>query len=361
MKILFTGGGTAGHVTPNVALIEQFKKDGWDCVYVGSTRGIEKEIIGRLNIPYNAIASGKLRRYFAWQNFIDPLFISIGILQSLLVCLRERPEIVFSKGGFVAVPVVFAAWICRIPVICHESDVTPGLANKLCFPFARKICVNFGETKQYLSTGSVHPDRVTVTGTPVRKSLLEGNAGRGKQFLGIDGSKPIILVFGGSLGAKVINQQVRNVIASLTEKFVIVHVTGSGNTDDSFDSTPHYIQKEFLADEFGDVLAAASLVIARAGANTIYELLVTRKPHILIPLSASASRGDQLDNARTFAAAGYSVMIEEDDLSDELFLSEVGKVFARRLQITGKLADYEVRDSVTIISDLVKDVGGEIA
>jgi len=249
MKILFTGGGTAGHVTPNVALIEQFQKDGWDCVYVGSTRGIEKEIIARLNIPYHAIASGKLRRYFDWRNFVDPIFILFGILQSLVVCLQERPKVVFSKGGFVAVPVVFAAWICRIPVVCHESDVTPGLANKLCFPFAKKICVNFEETKQYLRADSVHPNRVTVTGTPVRKSLLEGNAGRGKQLLGIGSSKPVVLVFGGSLGAKVINQQVRNVIASLTENFVIVHVTGSGNIDGSFDSTPHYIQKEFLADE----------------------------------------------------------------------------------------------------------------
>ncbi len=356
MKILFTGGGTAGHVTPNVALIEQFQKDGWDCVYVGSTRGIEKEIITRLSIRYNAIASGKLRRYFDWRNFVDPLFILFGFLQSLVICWRERPRVVFSKGGFVAVPVVIAAWMCRIPVVCHESDVTPGLANKLCFPFARKICLNFEESRQYLPASSASSGRVIVTGTPVRKSLLEGNALRGRQFLGVKGDKPIVLVFGGSLGAKIINQQVRNVIAPLTEKFIIVHITGAGNIDGDLESTPHYIQKEFLLDEFGDVLAAASLVIARAGANTIYELLVMRKPHILIPLSARASRGDQLDNARTFNEAGYSIVIEEDDLNDVLFLSEVDSAFVRRLEIAAKLAEYEVRDSVTIIGDLVKKV-----
>ena len=356
MKILFTGGGTAGHVTPNVALIEQFQKDGWDCVYVGSTSGIEKEIITRLDIPYNAIASGKLRRYFDWRNFSDPLLILFGIMQSLVVCWRERPQAVFSKGGFVAVPVVLAAWMCRIPVVCHESDVTPGLANRLCFPFARKICLNFEETRQYLPAGSSGEGRVTVTGTPMRRSLLEGNAGRGKQFLGVDSSKPIVLIFGGSLGAKVINRQVRNVIVSLTEKFVIVHVTGAGNIDESLESTPRYIQKEFLLDEFGDVLAAAGLVIARAGANTIYELLVTRKPHILIPLSTRGSRGDQLENARTFKDAGYSIVIEEDELNDELFLSQVDDAFSRRLEIARRLADFKVKDSVAIICDLVKDV-----
>ncbi len=349
MKILFTGGGTAGHVTPNVALIEKFQEENWDCCYVGSKNGIEKEIIAKLDIPYHGIASGKLRRYFAWRNFTDPFLILLGVLQSLVICLQVRPSVVFSKGGFVAVPIVFAAWVFRIPIICHESDVTPGLANKLCFPFAAKICVNFGETKQYIPA-----DKVVVTGTPIRRSLAEGNRERGKQYLGITNDKPILLVFGGSLGARVINAQIRSALSALSEKFVVVHVAGSGNIDDSLSATRDYIQAEYLMDEFGDVLAAADLVIARAGANSIYELLVTRKPHILIPLSVKASRGDQLVNARTFAQAGFSQVIEEDDLTDEVLLKKVDEVFADREVIKARLAKYEVQDSVLVISELIK-------
>lgn len=357
MKILFTGGGTAGHVMPNVALIEKLQEKNWDCQYVGSTNGIEKEIIAKINIPFHAIASGKLRRYFDWKNFTDPFLILIGVLQSLVICWRIRPDVVFSKGGFVAVPIVFAAWVFRVPIICHESDVTPGLANKLCFPFASKICVSFGETEQYLPVG-----KVIVTGTPIRKSLVEGNREKGKRYLGISSDKPVLLIFGGSLGARVINAQARSVIGALTEKFVLVHVVGAGNVDDSLKATRDYIQTEFLMAEFGDVLAAADLVIARAGANSIYELLVARKPHILIPLSAKVSRGDQLINARTFARAGYSRVIEEDELSDDFFLKEVDSVFANREAIAERLAKYEVQDSVLKISDLIeKAVIGELA
>ncbi len=356
MKILFTGGGTAGHVTPNVALIEKFQQANWDCIYVGSTRGIEREIVAGLNIPYYAIASGKLRRYFDWKNFVDPIFILWGMLQSLLICLQERPGCVFSKGGFVAVPVVFAAWVCRIPVVCHESDVTPGLANRLCFPFARRICLNFEETRRYLPDGTEAAGKATVTGTPIRKSLREGSAERGKAFLGISSGETIVLVFGGSLGAAAINQQVRNAMTSLLNKYVIVHVVGAGNIDESRSSNRRYIQKEFLLDEFGDVLAAADLVIARAGANTIYELLAMRKPHILIPLSARASRGDQLQNARVFTEAGYSRMIEEENLGDELFFKEIDSVYRGRAGIVSRLEEFEVKDSVSMINDMVRGI-----
>jgi len=349
MKILFTGGGTAGHVTPNVALIEKFREEDWDCHYVASKHGIEKDIIAKLNIPYHAIASGKLRRYFDWKNFTDPFLVLFGVLQSLVICLRVRPDVVFSKGGFVAVPIVFAAWLFRVPIICHESDVTPGLANKLCFPFAIKICVNFSETKQYIAA-----DKVILTGTPIRRSLVEGSAQRGRQYLAVSSDKPVLLIFGGSLGARVINAQIRSVIAALSDKFVVVHVAGAGNIDESLQATRDYIQTEYLMDEFGDVLAAADLVIARAGANSIYELLVTRKPHILIPLSAKASRGDQLVNARTFARAGFSHVIEEDALNDELLLKKVDEVFANREAIAEQLAKYEIPDSVSVISKLIK-------
>lgn len=353
MTILFTGGGTAGHVTPNVALIEKLREENWQCHYVGSRKGIEKEIIARLDIPYHGIASGKLRRYFHWQNFTDPFLVVLGLLQSLAICLRVRADVVFSKGGYVAVPVVLAAWLFRIPVICHESDVTPGLANRLCFPFAHRICVNFSESKQFMPSG-----KLIVTGTPLRQSLVKGDASRGRRFLGITGVKPLMLVFGGSLGSRVINAQVRSVIEQLTRKFVVVHVTGQGNIDDSFDSIRDYIQAEYLMDEFGDVLAAADLVVARAGANSIYELLVTRKPHLLIPLPARASRGDQLVNASTFARAGYSHVIEEDDLRDESFLQKVEDIFVNREAIAAQLAKFQVLDSVLKISDVIRQAAG---
>jgi UDP-N-acetylglucosamine--N-acetylmuramyl-(pentapeptide) pyrophosphoryl-undecaprenol N-acetylglucosamine transferase len=370
MKVLFTGGGTAGHVTPNVALIEELHGDGIRCDYVGSKNGIENEIISQLNdspagspqskIAFHSIASGKLRRYFDWQNFTDPFRVILGFFQSLIICLKLRPDMVFSKGGFVAVPIVLAARLLRIPVICHESDVTPGLANKICFPFAQRICLNFYETRQYLSANNP-AEKIVVTGTPIRRSLLQGNAAGGRQALGITDAKPIVLIFGGSLGSEVINQQVRRVLDKLTSQFTIVHVVGAGAIDHQFISRQDYIQREYISEDFGDVLAASELVISRAGANSIYELLVVRKPHILIPLSARASRGDQLVNARTFRDAGYSDVIEEENLNDESFLQAIEMAFANREQRMIKLAEFAVHDSVSTITKLIKSAAaGEL-
>lgn len=343
MKILFTGGGSAGHVTPNIALIEHFQQVGWDIVYVGSVMGIERELI--TSVPYRAISSGKLRRYFDWQNFLDPFRILWGFMQSLLICLRERPHVVFSKGGFVAVPIVFAAWFWRIPVICHESDVTPGLANKLCFPVVRKICINFPETARYIK----HADKTVVTGTPIRNSILNGSRQAACDAFGLSADQATLLVFGGSLGAAAINQMVRASLVELLESFQVIHVVGAGNISDI--DTPGYVQREFLLDEFGDVLALADVVVARAGANSIYELLVSRKPHILIPLTSAASRGDQLDNAKTFCAAGYSRMLDEKD--GENLVDLVLQVHRDRQQIVHRIEQFTVLDSVAVIADLL--------
>ncbi len=346
MKILFTGGGTAGHVTPNVALIEVMQAAGHNCHYVGSRAGIENELI--TGIPFYSISSGKLRRYFSWQNFVDPFRVVWALLESLFLIARIRPDVVFSKGGFLAVPVVLAAWLLRVPVICHESDVTPGLANKISFPFTDTICVNFAETAALVSR-----DQVVVTGTPLRTSLLKGCASRGRRFLGFAEDKPVLLIFGGSLGATRINAQVRSVIGLLSERYAVIHITGAGNIDESLLAMPGYVQKAFLNEEFGDVLAAANLVIARAGANTIYELLALRKPHILIPLSGTASRGDQLVNARIFEKGGFSVVIQETELSDELFIERIAKTFERIPDLTAKLSRYEIPDSTQMIKELL--------
>ncbi|MDC0068892.1 undecaprenyldiphospho-muramoylpentapeptide beta-N-acetylglucosaminyltransferase [Gammaproteobacteria bacterium] len=358
LRVLFTGGGTAGHVTPNIALLEAAIGKKWDVSYVGSNAGIEREIIGGMGIPYYAVESGKLRRYFSWQNFIDPFFILWGMLQSVLLCLRLRPDAVFSKGGFVAVPLVVAAWLLRIPVISHESDVTPGLANRLTYPFCRKICVTFEATLRYLPGG-----KVDVTGTPVRQSLVAGDAAAGLKFLGFSGEKPVLLVFGGSLGAATINNQVRKALPVLLQKFDVVHVVGNGNLDPTTEqpgSVTRYVQKEFIGEQFGHVLAAASVVVSRAGANSLYELLMARKPHLLIPLGTAASRGDQLDNARVFADLGYSRVLYEEALAGDgkpegAFVESVKEVFAQREEITARLQSFEIKDSVNLIIELIQE------
>ena len=349
-KIMFSGGGTAGHVTPNIALIEYFQKAGWNVVYVGSFSGIEKEIISNIGIRYLGIASGKLRRYFSWANFIDPVRIFWGFLQSISIVIRERPNILFSKGGFVTVPLVCAAWLFRIPVISHESDVTPGLANRLCYPFVRKLCVNFPETKNYLSG-----DKAVVTGTPVRDSLLAGKSERGCELLGFSGARPIVLFFGGSLGAWSINKIVRQNIEQLLNRYQVVHVVGPGNLDRSLDQSG-YVQREFLHEDFGDILAAANVVVARAGANSIYELLITRKPHILVPLSFKASRGDQLVNAQTFAEKGYSRVLIESAVTNANVIKLIDDVYRNRKNIVKQIERFQIIDSVGVIAGLIKAI-----
>jgi UDP-N-acetylglucosamine--N-acetylmuramyl-(pentapeptide) pyrophosphoryl-undecaprenol N-acetylglucosamine transferase len=353
-RVLFTGGGTAGHVTPNIALLEAATGKNWEVAYVGSAAGIEREMISALGVPYYPVASGKLRRYFSWQNFIEPFFILWGVLQSVVLCLHWRPDAVFSKGGFVSVPLVLAAWLLRVPVTSHESDVTPGLATRLTYPFCRKICVTFEATVPFLPKG-----KVNVTGTPVRRSLVAGDAAHGLEFLGFSGEKPVLLVFGGSLGAATINNQARRVLPVLVQDFDVVHVVGNGNLDSSIEE-PGYVQKEFIGEQFGHVLAASAVVVSRAGANSLYELLMARKPHLLIPLGKAASRGDQLDNARVFADLGFSrVLYEEaltgDDKSDDVFVESVKDVLVHSEEITARLQSFEIKDSVNLIIELIQE------
>jgi UDP-N-acetylglucosamine--N-acetylmuramyl-(pentapeptide) pyrophosphoryl-undecaprenol N-acetylglucosamine transferase len=326
---------------------------GWRADYVGSDSGIESSMVAPLDVPFHGIASGKLRRYFSWENFIDPFRVVWGILQALVLCVRLKPDVVFSKGGFVSVPVVVAAWMLRIPVVSHESDVTPGLANRLAYPFCRRICVTFNETAMYLPA-----KKVLITGTPVRQSLLSGDRDRGLSFLGLDSTRPVLLVFGGSLGAEGINRQVRSVLPTLLAQFQVVHVAGQGNLDPSMDQAG-YVQREFIGAEFGDVLAAADIVVSRAGANSLYELFCLRKPHLLIPLTAAQSRGDQIENARVFADKGYSRVIEEAALTDERFLAKVMQLLQERDAVSSRLKQFEVHDSVRqIVTELERFAGG---
>lgn len=350
-KILFTGGGSAGHVTPNLALIEEMRSRGWDLLYLGSETGIEKEIVARSSVPYFAIKTGKLRRYFSWANFIDPFLVFWGFAQSLGLCFKHKPQVIFSKGGFVSVPVILAGAILRIPVIAHESDTSPGLATRICLPFCKKLCVNFEETR-------INHPKVVVTGSPMRQDILKGDAEKGRRFLGLSEGLPVLLVFGGSLGAKSINQVVRKSLHRLLEHFLVVHICGETHLHDDLDNLDGYIQKEYVHQEFGDVLACADIVIARAGANSIYELLVTRKPNLLIPLSSKASRGDQIQNAEIFRKAGYCMVIQEEELSSKELLQAIYSIQSRITEIKAKLSEFEVRDSVGQICQLIERAAG---
>lgn len=321
-KIILTGGGTAGHVTPNLALLPSLKEAGYDIRYIGSYQGIERNLIEGAGIPYDGISSGKLRRYFDVKNFSDPLRVLKGYVEALRLIKRYKPDVVFSKGGFVAVPVVLAAKHFKIPVILHESDMTPGLANKLCIPSATKVCCNFPETLKYLPE-----DKAVLTGSPIRAELLQGNRLSGLSYAHLSANRPVLLIIGGSLGSVAVNTAVRRILPALLSDFQIIHICGRGNLDKSLIGTAGYVQYEYVDAPLKHLFAAADVVISRAGANAICELLALRKPSLLIPLSAQASRGDQILNANSFAKQGYSKVLEEEAITDASLYAAIKKLY----------------------------------
>lgn len=316
-KIIMTGGGTAGHVTPNLALMPELEKLGFEFKYIGSKDGIEKEIMKDANVEYYEISSGKLRRYFDMKNFTDPFKVVKGILEANKILKKEKPDVIFSKGGFVAVPVVIAASMKKIPVIAHESDLTPGLANKLSAPFCDKLCVTFRE-----SLAHVKENKGVLTGTPIRSEILEGSRIRGKEICGFNDEKEILLVIGGSLGAKSINDEIRRELDELLKEFNIIHVCGKNNLDKELENKSGYRQFEYVKEELPHMLQSADYIISRAGANVIFELLALKKPTLLIPLSKKISRGDQVMNADSFEKEGYSLVLDEDQMMEKHNLKE---------------------------------------
>ena len=352
-KIILTGGGTAGHVTPNIALLPRLKAEGFNVLYIGSIKGIEKELITKEGIEYRAISSGKLRRYFDLKNFTDPFRVIRGYFQARGIMKRYKPDIVFSKGGFVAVPVTMAAKSLKIPVISHESDMTPGLANKLAAPFATKICCNFPETLKYLPKG-----KGVLSGSPIREELLKGDKEKGLELLGFDGAKPVLLIIGGSLGAQHINEAVRRVLDKLLAGFNIVHICGKGNVDESLSEKKGYRQFEYVNKELKDLFAAADIFISRAGANAICELLALKKPNLLIPLSLSASRGDQILNAESFEKQGFSMVLKEEDMTDESLIEAVDKLWADRERYLEAMKKSPLSNGVDVIIGLIEETVG---
>lgn len=348
-KIVLTGGGTAGHVTPNIALIPSLQEAGYEIFYIGSYNGIEKTLIESLDIPYYGIASGKLRRYKSLKNLTDPFRVLKGLSQSKKLMKQIKPDIVFSKGGFVSVPVVLAAGQKGIPVIIHESDMTPGLANKIAMRKADKICCNFPETVGYLPKG-----KAVLTGSPIRKELLLGNKIAGLDMCGFTTDKPVIMVVGGSSGAVKINEAIRQILPELLQKFQVVHLCGKGKTDETLNHLKGYKQFEYISSEMRDLFAVSDIVISRAGANAICELLALKKPNLLIPLSANASRGDQILNANSFKEHGYSSVLTEEDMTSETLLNAVNALYAGRHEYIRNMENSKESNAISLIVNLIK-------
>ena len=349
-RILLTGGGTAGHVTPNIALLPRLRELGYEISYIGSYNGIEKKLMEDFQVPYYGISSGKLRRYFDPKNFTDPFKVIKGYGEACRIIKKLSPDVLFSKGGFVSVPVVLAANRYHVPAIIHESDMTPGLANKLCIPSAKKVCCNFPETIQYLPA-----NKAVLTGSPIRQELLKGDRLHALRFTGLSANKPVILVMGGSMGAVAVNEALRRILPTLLKEFQVIHLCGAGKLDHSLGHLAGYVQYEYIKDELKDLFALADIVISRAGANAICELLALKKPSLLIPLSAAASRGDQLLNAHSFEKQGFSMVLEGAKITNDALLQAIHTLYQNRTTFSSAMESSSQADSIETIIRLIDE------
>lgn len=324
-KIVLTGGGTAGHVTPNLALVPYLRNAGYEIYYMGSEQGIERKLIEAEDIPYYSVPTGKLRRYWSKENLKDARKVLKGIKSAKKILRELKPDIVFSKGGYVAVPVVLAAKAKRIPVVIHESDITPGLANKMSVLAAKVVCTTFPETLEYIpNTASIH------TGSPIRKELFQGMKVRGLTMCGFNDKKPIILVMGGSLGSVKINKSLRIALFELLETFQVVHICGEGNENHDMDKLEGYHQVPYLSNGLENIYAMSDIIVSRAGSNSICEFLALKKPNLLIPLSKEVSRGDQILNARSFEEQGFSMVLQEENLIAPILIDKIRDLYENR-------------------------------
>ena len=345
-RIVLTGGGTAGHVSPNQALIPLLLKEGWEIHYIGTKAGIERTLIEPMEgVTYHAVSSGKLRRYFDLKNFTDPFRVIAGALQSVAIIGKLKPSIVFSKGGFVSVPVVVGSALCRVPVVMHESDITPGLANKLCKPFAKAICTTFPECAKLLGSKGL------LTGTPLRASIFSGKREKGLALAGFDGSKPVLMMIGGSLGAQTVNAALREALPELTKKFDVLHVCGKGNKDESLENLPVYRQFEYLSDELPDAFACADIVLSRAGSNSLSELMALKKPMLLIPYHSG--RGDQVLNANSLKARGLAHVMIQSDMNAKSLVTALDALWEERELLTQRLAALPDADGTKAVLDQI--------
>jgi UDP-N-acetylglucosamine--N-acetylmuramyl-(pentapeptide) pyrophosphoryl-undecaprenol N-acetylglucosamine transferase len=354
-RIVLTGGGTAGHVMPNLALLPKLREQEWEILYIGSVDGIERELIEEQQIPYYPVATGKFRRYFSGQNLIDPFRVAKGLVQSYRLLKTLRPQVVFSKGGFVAVPVTIGAWLNQIPVILHESDLTPGLANRLALPFASAVCATFPETLRHLPKG-----KSVLTGNPIRPELLTGSREQGLSLCGFNGDQPVLLVMGGSLGSVTINQLIRAILPDLLLTFQVVHICGPGNTDENLSGYKGYKQFAFVGPELPHILAAADLCVSRSGANFLFELLALKKPHLLIPLTKKASRGDQILNAQSFKRQNFSMVLYEEEINETKLKKQILALYQNRQDYSKAMGESKLSDAATEISKVIAKIAAPV-
>ncbi|MGE6538101.1 undecaprenyldiphospho-muramoylpentapeptide beta-N-acetylglucosaminyltransferase [Bacillus luti] len=351
-KILFTGGGTAGHVMINMVLIPKFMEKGWGVEYIGSQNGIEKLLVQ--NVKYNIVSTGKLRRYWDLENFKDPFKIIKGCIQSYKLMKRIKPDVIFSAGGFVSVPVVIGAWMNKVPVIIREPDSTLGLANKIALPFTTKLCTTFPQTGENVSN-----EKKVYVGPIVREEIERGNVLRGRSYCKFKQDKPVLLIMGGSQGAQWINDMVRKSLETLLLNFNIVHMCGKGKIDSSI-GMEGYMQFEYIGEELPHILNMASVVVSRAGSTAISELLFLKKPMLLIPLTNSSSRGDQVLNAEYFSRQGYAEVILQDRVSTNTFIHAVNKLYTNKERYIQNMNGYKktnnegIHQLIDIINEVVK-------
>ena len=350
-KIIFTGGGSAGHVTLNLALIPWFIKHGWEISYIGSKGGMEQELVAKFpEVKYYGILTGKLRRYFSWQNFVDMIKIPLGCLQATVLVHKINPDIIFSKGGFVSFPVVVGGYVNRKKIFMHESDITPGLANKMSLPFVSTFYTTFPETEKYIK----NKQKVRCVGPVLSDRLFNGNREKGAEFAELDPHKPTVMVIGGSLGAKSLNDAVEQNFESILKKYQLIHIAGKNGYNGKLHHQGYH-QYEYVDAELKDLMALADIVVSRAGSNSIFELASLHKPMILVPLPAKSSRGEQSLNAKSFADKGYAEIIKDEDIANpNILLPMLDKVYQNRAKYSQAMAENPVK--ITTNEALCEDI-----
>ena len=360
---VFTGGGTAGHIIPGLAIIRELQTCGWRAAWIGSRRPAERTLVRAARVPFYAIPAGKLRRYYSLRNFADVAAVLAGCLHALLLLARLRPRVVFAKGSYVSVPPVVAARLLGIPVITHESDTTPALATRINASMAHTVLVAFAATRGKLPSRLRR--RVRVTGNPLRAGLEQGDAERGRTQVGAPPGLPLLFVTGGSSGARAVNELVWHALPELVRHWFVVHQTGAAWRAPAAAPPPplagRYLALPFVNEGFPDLLAAADVVVSRAGANTLGELAATATPAVLIPLPRTQSRGEQLANAELFAAQGAALVLAEeqtDSASLTAALHELRCDAVRRRRMAGNMARLATRDAAHRIASIVAASAG---
>lgn len=350
-RIVLTGGGSAGHVTPHLALLPHLLEKGYDVHYIGTENGIEHGMIAALpGVTYHAVQSGKLRRYFDWKNFTDPFRVIAGAFQSAYLMHKLKPDVCFSKGGFVSVPVVVGAWLNRVPTLCHESDLTPGLANKICAKFAKKVAATFPECAEALGKKGV------FAGTPLRPELFSGSREKGLELAHFSSEKPVLLMMGGSLGAQSVNAALRASLPELLKHMQVFHLCGKGNIDESLSGLTGYYQAEFLSAELPDVMAAADYILSRAGSNALCEFQALGKPMLLIPYPKGASRGDQILNAASFEKRGLARVMAQENMTQETLTQAILDLMRDGHLLSKALKNAPPADGTMKVLELIEEI-----